>query len=148
VTFDDDFITTDAVVMFGPPRPSTGSLNIGGVVYQLTSQQILVGSVDQINDEVIFATYGFTGTGPAVDGFEFLWLAVRMTPGLTLDTGQPFGSIEIVWDVDPGANLVLDGVMSNERTQQFSVEPLDVPTPPLALMILTGIGAAVARRVR
>ena len=149
VTFDDIFMSsTDSSVLFGPARPSTGSLNIGGVVYQLTSHEVVVATTDPINDVVIRAGYQFTGTGPAVDGFEFFALGVQMRPDLTLHTGNPFGSIEIAWDVAPGPNEIFQGVQSNERTQQFSVEPLEVPAAPLGLMMLAGVGAAIARRVR
>jgi hypothetical protein len=149
VTFDDVFMSsTDASVLFGPARPSTGSVDIGGVVYQLTSHKVEVATVDLVNDKVIRAGYLFSGTGPAVNGFEFFGLAVQMTPDLELWTGNPFGSIEIVWDVDPGPNGIFKGVKSNERTQQFTVEPLEVPAAPLAWMMFAGVGATLARRIR
>jgi hypothetical protein len=149
VTFDDEFMsTTDQSVIFGPARPSAGSLDIGGVVYQLTAHEVAVVSIDLINDEVSRAGYKFSGAGPAVDGFAFVGLFVQMTPDLVLHTGNPFGSIEIGWDIDPGPAVLAAGVMSNERTQQFSVEPLDVPAAPLGWLMLAGVGAALARRAR
>jgi hypothetical protein len=150
VTFDDDFTsTTDQSVIFGPPRPSTGSLDIGGVVYQLTSHQIDSASIDLVNDEVVAAFYEFSGTGPAVDGADFLSLFVRMTPDLLLHTGNPFSSVAIAWDSNPDpAMTTFEGVEANERTQQFSVEPLEVPAPPLGVLTLAGIGAAILRRRR
>jgi hypothetical protein len=149
VTFDDEFMsTTDQSIIFGPARPSTGALDIGGVVYQLTAHEIGVVSIDPINDQVIRAIYDFSGAGPAVDGFEFVGLFVNLTPALALHTGNPFGSVEIGWDIDPGPSVIAAGVKSNERTQQFSVEPVEVPAAPLGWMMLTGIGAVVARRAR
>jgi hypothetical protein len=149
LTFDDVFMSdTDPAVLFGPARAATGFVDIGGVVYQLTSQAVDGAHVDFINDEVVAANYRFFGTGPVVDGLEFYGLFVRIRPNLTLHTGMPFGSVALGWDVNPGAVASYRYVQSNERTQHFSVEPLDVPTAPLALMMLAGVGAAFARRSR
>lgn len=149
LTFDDYFMSSvDPSVLFAPARPATGNVDIGGAVYQLTAHDVDTASVNVNTQEVVSANYHFIGSGPVVDGLEFYGLFVRITPGLSLQTGNPFGSVSIGWDVDPGPNGTFHYVMSNERTQQFSVEPLDVPAPPLALMMLAGGGAALARRIR
>jgi hypothetical protein len=149
LTFDDSFMSdTDPAVLFGPARPSMGSVDIGGVVYQLTSHAVDSAHVDSINDEVVAANYRFFGVGPVVDGLEFYGLFVRIRPDLTLHTGLSFGSVSLGWDVDPGPVGSFRYVQSNERTQQFSVEPMDVPVPPLGWLMLAGVGAALARRVR
>jgi hypothetical protein len=149
LTFDDVFMSdTDPSVLFGPPRPATGSVDIGGVVYQLTSHAVDSAHVDLINDEVVAANYRFSGTGPVVNGMEFWGLLVRIRHDLTLHTGLAFGSIALGWDTNPTSTISLDYVVSNERTQQFSVEPVEVPAAPLGWMMLAGIGSVVARRVR
>jgi hypothetical protein len=71
LTFDDVFMSdTHSSVLFGPPRPTTGSVDIGGVVYQLTSHAVDSAQVDFINDEVVAANYRFFGSGPVVDGLS------------------------------------------------------------------------------
>src|SRR5688572_4712815 len=120
LTFDDVFMSdTDPSVLFGPPRPTTGSVDIGGVVYQLTSHEVDSAHVDFINDNVVAANYQFFGSGPVVDGMEFWGLFVRIKRDLTLHTGLATGSIALAWDTNPTPTVGLDYVVSNERTQQF-----------------------------
>jgi hypothetical protein len=121
-------------------------VDIGGVVYQLTSHAVDSAHVDVINDEVVAANYRFSGSGPVVDGLEFYGLFVRIRPDLTLYPGVAFGSVSLGWDINPGPSGVFRYAQSNERTQQFSVEPLDVPAAPLGWMMLAGVGATLARR--
>jgi hypothetical protein len=148
VTFDDVFLSDDPAVLFGPPRPTSGSVDIGGTVYQLTSHEVGDAYVESNPFALISANYHFFGTGPVVDGLEFFGLFVRIMPDLTLHTGTPLQSVALGWDSNPGETGSFKYLRATERTQQYSVQPLEVPAAPLGWMILTGIGAALGRRVR
>jgi hypothetical protein len=145
--FDDHFLSDDSTVVFSPARPAAGSVTIGASTYQLTSHDIET-AMFTFNpaQQLLAANYHFLGTGPVVDGLEFIGLFVRIQPDLALQTGTALTSVSLGWDTLPGPQSNFDYVTTNELTQQFSVQPVAVPGAPLGVMMLAGMGAVSGRR--
>jgi hypothetical protein len=142
VTFDDLFLTDDEAWFYdNTPRATTGVLTVGGVQTQLTSYDI--SSVTHVGPNLVSVTYSFAGVGPIVDGGEFYRLRVPLTLSMDLDDVPFFG-----YDYAPGPPEFRRYAYAAERPFQFDVTPAAVPAPALGWLMLSGLGAVVARRLK
>jgi len=142
VTFDDLFLTDDEAWFYdNAPRATSGVLTVGGVQTQLTSYNI--SSVTFVGPTLVSATYSFAGVGPFVDGAEFYRLRLPLTLSMDLKDVPWFG-----YDYNPNPPDFFRYAYAAERPFQFEVTPAAVPAPALGWLMLSGLGAIVARRLK
>ncbi len=142
VIFDDIFLFDDDEWFFNVPRATTGVLTVGGVQTQLTSYNISAATF--VGLTITSMTYSFSGVGPLVAGAEFYRLEVPLLVDMTLKDNI----VSVGYDYNPNPFVFARYVESAERPYQFDVTPVAVPAPALGWLMLSGLGAVAARRLK